>query len=345
MLKTKTKNQELEHSFYSERFKFSYSGLNTLLVNPALFYNDYVLKKKESSIAKFLLEGTLIHFLILENQGFDDNFIITPGSLPAPNNMMIAEKIFKIYEEEPEGSIRQNLSDFNTEILQILIDINLHQNLKDTKDGLGDDKRIKKVCDVKTEDYFNFLKERQGRTIIDSEMLAKCTERADKVKDDKEMRRLLGMDLSNDGVKNAVYNELYVHSEMPNLPFDFHGTIDNMVVDTENKTVRINDLKTTSKNLKDFEKSVEIWNYWLQAVMYRQLAKHYLKDHIDSNWKIEFRFIVFDKYDQMYPFLVSEKTMLEWGNDANLAIHKAIYHYNNKEYNLPYEFATGKVVL
>ena len=64
---------------------------------------------------------------------------------------------------------------------------------------------------------------------------------------------------------------------MPNLPFDFHGTIDNMVVDLDAKKVYINDLKTSGKSLVNFEDSVEYYNYWLQATMYIRLAKTFLK--------------------------------------------------------------------
>ena len=91
----------------------------------------------------------------------------------------------------------------------LLILINT-RSLKDTKDGKGDDKRMAKVCDQRTLDYFEFLCEAEGKTIIDSELLARCKERADIVKNDSNIRALLGLDIISDQTKTMVYNELHV---------------------------------------------------------------------------------------------------------------------------------------
>ena len=37
----------LENNFYAQKFYFSYSSLNKLLWNPAVFYQQYVLGMKE----------------------------------------------------------------------------------------------------------------------------------------------------------------------------------------------------------------------------------------------------------------------------------------------------------
>ena len=55
MLKTKTEVSIKENAFYNTRFKFSYSGLNTLLTSPRTFYNDYVMDNRTKSFGKHLL--------------------------------------------------------------------------------------------------------------------------------------------------------------------------------------------------------------------------------------------------------------------------------------------------
>ena len=353
MLKTKTEVSIKENAFFNTRFKFSYSGLNTLLTSPRTFYNDYVMDNKTKSFGKHLLEGTLIHFLILEDENFKDSFIVTPGLLPGSTNLELAEHIYamvlrEVNEKLDEGmyaEVNTDLSHYRSEILQYLIDIDKHQSLKDTKDGKGDDKRMAKVCDQRTLDYFEFLCEAEGKTIIDSELLARCKERADIVKSDPNTRALLGLDIISDQTKTMVYNELHIKCPMPNLPFDFHGTIDNMVVDLDAKKVYINDLKTSGKSLVNFEESVEFYNYWLQASMYIKLAKYFLRDVIDHSWEIEFRFIVFDKYNQLYPFKVRNSTLESWKEKTNKAIAQAIWHYENKDFTLPYDYAVGNVRL
>jgi len=336
----------LEAEFYEKPFNFSYSSLNKLITSPSIFYAEYVLKKREIQYAKHLLEGTIIHYLVLENQGFDDKFIVSSDNLPSETNMIVANHCFAAWKAMDDPDETLELCDFEPQILECLKDINKHQSLKDTKDGTGDEKRVNKIVEPRTEEYYKFLKNKQGRTIIDSALLDKCTRRGDVVTEDPQMRKLLGLDIVSDGIKFGVYNELYVEvpAEAGEL-FGFKGYIDNMVVDVAKKTVRINDFKTTSKTLTKFDESVDFWNYWMQAAVYKQLVKEYLKSVLTDEWTIEFRFIVFDKYDQLYAFEVTTATMEQWEARLQIAIKEATYHYNEKEFKLPYNFALGNVKL
>ena len=351
MIETKVLDPNLmEAAFYAKELKLSYSALNKLLTAPSIYYREYVLKEREESYGKHLLEGVLIHYLVLDKQGFDDKFIIMSDSLPSPNNMEIADEIFKIYEKmvEENPGIHENLElfDFEEEILAALIAIPLWQGLKDTKDGTGDSKRIAKIVDKRTEEYFTFLKNKKGRTIIDSAMLDKCSKRAEIVNTNKAMRDLLGMDLASDGVEFGVYNELPIDTKkQPGLPFGFKGILDNMVVDVKKKVVRINDFKTTSKSLTEFPESVEYWNYWLQAIMYIRLATDFLEEHMDDSWSIEFKFVVFDRFDQLYAFPVSNETLIEWNERFNNTLKHASHHYTERDYTLPYDFIVGNINL
>ena len=187
MIETIEKDKHLlEAAFYTKPFYFSYSSLNRLLLAPNIFYKEYILKEKEISIGKHLLEGTLIHFLLLEGNNFDDKFILTPESLPGDNSMKVVNETFKAYEalikEDPSRTDLQ-LCDFRTEILEILLEMNLHQNLKDTKDGgIGDDKRMAKILEPRTEAYFEYLKVKDHKEIIDSATLDKCSLAVEKIK-------------------------------------------------------------------------------------------------------------------------------------------------------------------
>jgi hypothetical protein len=358
MLKTKELDTNLlEATFYATPFKFSYSSMNKMLTAPAIFYREYVLKQKEDETKKYFLEGTLIHFLVLENQGFDDKFIVTSENLPSENSMKIAEEVFKIYEKEVAEELRlpeHELCDFGTDIIEILKEMNLHQALKDDKKPskagapllTGDEKRINKIVEPKTEEYFTFLKNKKGRTIIDAALLDKCTLRAEIIKSNLEMRKLLGLDVVSDGVNFGVYNELMLDNEPGEGDlFGYKGILDNMVIDVANKLVRINDFKTTGKSLVQFQDAIDSWNYWLQAVVYKKLVENYLKDVLTEEWKIEFRFLVFDKYDQMYPFKVTDETMLLWEDKFKQAEKEITYHYESKNFDLPYAFALGEVEL
>jgi len=340
MINTKnTDSNLLEATFYENPFKFSYSSLNTLITSPQAFYNEYVLLNKTDEHKKYLLEGTLIHYLVLEHEGFDDKFIISPLNLPGENNIIIVERIFNEYYLTKNDTTLK-LSDFSNQIDSILTDINLHQSVKD------DTKRLAKIIEPKTELYFEFLKNKGSKTIIDASLLDLCTKRADVIKTNPNIRELLGMDLISDGINYGVYNEQPIAIETDGShPFGLKGILDNLVVDVKKKLIRINDFKTTGKSLHQFNESVEFWNYWLQAVIQIKLVKHFLKDVIDDSWSIEFRFIVFDKYNQLYPFPISDESLKLWNDKLIIVLKQAKYHYEHRDFTLPYDFALGNVKL
>jgi hypothetical protein len=109
--------------------------------------------------------------------------------------------------------------------------------------------------------------------------------------------------------------------------------------------IYINDVKTSSKELKDFPESVEYYNYWMQAAIYYTIITIKFLNLIDRGYEIKFHFVVIDKNYQVYPFPVSESTLQTWFGQFTSVLDKANWHYINKSYDLPYDFAIGKVVL
>lgn len=340
MIRTKNPENELkEGEFFANPFLFSYSSLNTLLTAPSAFYAQYVLGKKDDSFHKHLIEGSVIHYLVLEHQGFDKKFLIT-GNLPSPNTIDVVTRIYKDFYVTSENK-EAVLTDFLDEIDDVLSEINLHQAIKDRT------KRLEKITGSGGEEYFEFLKKRENRIVIDSAVLDVCTERADIVKANQEIRELLGMDRISDGRSFGVYNELPISipAEVLGFPFGLKGVLDNVVVDVRNKLIRINDFKTTGKNLIDFKESIEFWNYWLQAIVYENLIKYFFRKFFTKEWKIEIRFIVFDRFNHLYPFEVSSETLSVWRERFDKALIEAKYHYETHNFELPYDFALGKIKL
>jgi len=348
MIKTKSTDEEdkhlLEAAFYGKPFQFSYSSLSRLLLSPNIFYKEYVLQQKEISTAKHLLEGTLIHFLLLEGNHFNDRFVVTPENLPSDNSILVANAIFEIYEVRVKENTDLRdlvLSDFPTEIDLVLTEMNLHQSVKDQ------DKRLAKILEPKTEAYFEYLKVRDTKDVIDSTMLDRATLAVEKIKSNEKICELLGMTREPDGNTFGVYNEIALSTTLPDFPFGLKGIVDNITIDVEKKQININDFKTSGKSLLEFADTVEYWKYWLQSVIYNKLAAEFFKGVIndDPAWKIDFRFIVFDKYDQLYAYRVSAETLALWTERCETALIAARYHYDSKDFTLPYDFAVGNVEL
>jgi len=322
--------------FYNKDFYFSYSSLNKLLYSPTLFFDWYVLNQREDRTDKHLIEGKVLHCLLLEKDKFDDNFIIAPNTVPTGNNKAIIESIYGHWLNDNKSS---KLSDFKDEIIDWLKYNDLHQKLS------SDEKRIEKITIDKNVVYFEHLIKASGnKDIVDEEMLEKCEGYIKAIRGYQKAVELLRLgDSSFELVE--VFNETLLKRKLTKFPFGIHGIIDNFVIDHTQRTLYINDLKTTQKSLSDFPDSVEYYKYWLQAAIYKTLCTGYLKNIQKEDYKIIFNFIVADKYNQVYCFEVSKSTMRDWEIKTAEVLKKAKYHYKEKEYKLPYEFAQGSVVL
>ena len=144
--------------------------------------------------------------------------------------------------------------------------------------------------------------------------------------------------------RKKMYEEVYkrVHKIYGKTEHDI-----NILPNHKDKLVTICDLKTTSKSISDFKDTVDYYNYWLQAAIYCKLVYENLSKQVDDidSYKILFKFVVVDRYNQVYPFDVSEETLNNWAMSLLNVIKAAEYHYNERNYSLPYEFLVEKVKL
>ena len=319
-----------EEEFYNKDYNFSYSSLNKLLFSPKLFYIDYILKERELKTDKHLIEGKLLHLLLLQPEKLHDEFSIVPSKIPSDNVRKVLNDLKR--HNNP------NMSELDNEILKALEDHNLYQSFKD------DAKRLGKIQTTENAEYFQFLLE-SGKDIIDNDMLAKATERIEILKANKNIMSLMEhtvTDFEMDPVE--VHNEKYLKCELLNYKFGLQGYIDRYIIDHDSKEITIVDLKTTAKGLEKFAETVDYYKYWMQAVIYSVLVIKNSEDKV-QDYKINFKFAVIDNYDQVYVFDVSDETMREWNNAFVEILDIADYHYTKRNYSLPYEFARDNVKL
>jgi len=324
----------LEEEFYNKKFFFSYSSLSKLLYSPKLFYSQYVLKQKEEKTDSHLIEGKVIHCLLLEEEKFNEKFIISPLLLPPDSVKGIVDRVFKIAKENDQLDL--DLKDHKDSILAILVEINLHQSLK------TDEQRIDKVVNEASESYFKYLKEKEGRDVIDYSTYTNCKKIVDILKNNPKASNTLKLGPLEVGVD--TYSEIYLETALPKRPFGIKGVIDRLVIDHNNKSITIVDFKTTGKSIVEFPETVEYFKYWLQSAIYRMLIEEtYLKEL--PGYSIEFKFVVVDKYMQSYVFPVTDTTATKWVQEAQNLLTTAEFHYKNRKYDLPYLFEMDLVLL
>jgi len=329
----------MENDFYAKPFKFSYSSLNKLMWNPQAFYQLYVLGNREEKTESYLVNGKIIHCLLLEPEKFDEQFIVSPDALPTGNTRTVIDRLYAHHVElANNGDERTNLVEFTNAILDILKDMDLHQSLK------TDVQRLDKILVPEGVSYWNFLRSKGNKTLIDQASYDFCKTGVDLIKLNSQVCNLIGCNL-NEFSNKEVFNEIPVDIEINDKPFGLKGIIDNIVVDHDDKIIYINDIKTTSKELKDFPESIEFYNYWMQAAIYSTIIAIKFIHLIDEGYQLKFHFVVIDKSYQVYAFPVSDNTLNSWFDRLTNTLEKANWHYINKSYDLPYEFATGKVTL
>ena len=325
-----------EEEFYNGDYKFSYSSLNKLLFSPKLFYKDYILKERELKTDKHLIEGKLLHLMLLQPDKLHDEFSIVPNKIPSDNVRKVLKTLSNRFYD-PNAFIK--LKDLDNEIIQALEENNLYQSFKD------DSKKLSKIKTEENEEYYKFLCENQKKDIIDNDMLVKATERVKQIKSNKNVMSLLEdkvTDFELDPLES--YNEKYLECELNDYVFGLKGYVDRYIIDHESKEITIIDFKTTSKGLDKFAETVDYYNYWMQAVIYITLVIKSSKKDI-TNYKINFNFVVVDNYDQVYVFDVSNNTLQNWYQGFTKILEEANYHYIKRDYSLPYEFANNNVIL
>lgn len=329
-----------EEAFFSKPFLLSYSGLNKLLFSPALFYSHYVLGQRDDTEDKNMVEGKLIHCLLLKPESFDDEFVLSSVNVPSDNPKKLLQTLFAHYKElKSTGDAREDLHEFSNAIIDILVDMNLYQSLK------TDAQRLDKIITEDHVAYWDYMKKAEGRTVIDHDTHAFATAVVDKIKSKPVVMDVMGFfgDSMNGVTKQ---NEIELAKFDEELLFGLRGFVDNVVFDNMNKEIRVNDLKKTSKDIGSFTDSIEYFRYWMQAAIYYMLVEHvYLSQPAYADYKISFRFVVVDPYMQIAPIRVSDETMQEWLVKTKEKIAQANYHFENKSFELPYEFLINNEIV
>lgn len=328
-----------EEDFFSKRQLLSYSGLNKLLYSPGLYYNDYILQNRQETSEKYMIEGKLMHCLLFNKEDFDKNFIITPHDLPSDNALKLLNTLFTYYKELKKAASDFTktailpsgiLSTYQNEILTILAEMNLYQSLK------TDGQRLDKVLIDKNITYFEYLIKSEGRDVIDDEQLDAANKTVEKILNKPSLANLIGVNL--DPMSNVkVHNEYTLVALLEKYPFDLKGIVDNMVIDHDSKIIRINDLKKTNKAIQNFEEAIKYYRYDIQAAIYYFLVRNTIAKEM-TDYSIQFRFLVVDNMLQVAPYKISDETMKVWFDELRSKLDIAKYHFDNRNFELPYDF-------
>jgi len=326
---------QLEEQFYEKDFYFSYSSINKLRYDPSLFYSYYVLGEREEKLESYLVDGRVLHCLLLQPEEFDNQFIIAPGKTPTPNTKKILDRLFAETENP-----NKDLTTYQDEILKYLIEYNLHQSLK------TDEQRINKIIDADSTTYWEYrCKVNDKITVIDEDTYNRMLAAVDICKENEQVKEIFSLKDDEEFDEYKVYNEHYLQYDLKGKNYGLKGIIDKFVVNHKEKSIHVYDLKTTGKVNKEFPETIEFYSYWMQAAIYCLLASKFVQENADTQYSIRFSFVVLDKLNQVCIFDISNNTLNEWLERLVQEFNRLDYHYNERDFKLPFELRTGRVTL
>jgi hypothetical protein len=331
---TQAEMLQKQEEFFDKNFMMSYSGLNKLLFSPKLFYMHYILGQRDDVSDKNMIEGKLIHCLFLNPEDFEKEFVLMATDVPSDNPKEVLQRLYVHYSElKAMGDPRSLLEHFEHAILDILKDMNLYQSLK------TDAQRVEKIVNEKHQSYWEYMKKCEGKINIDQGMYDNALAVVEVIKASTHIMKVMGYVKENITDDVEMKNEIELAAFPKEYSFGLRGFIDNLVFDHTNKVIRVNDLKKTSKDINSFEDSISFWRYWMQAAIYYKLVKSvFLSTPKYADYNFEFRFIVIDQYMQVGAIKVSNSSLKMWEIDAEHKLEEAQYHFENRNFDLPYQF-------
>jgi len=343
---------EQEAAFKKDKFYFSFSSLVKLILDPRIFYKDYILREREEISGKHLDIGELLHCLVLEPDNFDDKFVIMSKKVPGGKLKDVIDEVYKTYAKpkiESNPADTYTLSDFESKVLAELKSQDLYQTLVDAVRAVngvkltGDQKRLEKAITPETIEYFNVLVISERKTIVDMDMSLKAKEKSDAILNNKKAMDLL----TARSIKQDVRKEIELKAELNGYEFGLKGILDCVKIDYENAVIHIVDLKTTSKSLDAWTKSfmTSEYNYWLQPIVYKELLLSLIPKESKAQWTMKIHYVVVDKDNQVYCYPVSSTSLQKWEVMAKGAYDIAKWHLEENDFELPYNYAKGLVEL
>jgi len=192
-------------------------------------------------------------------------------------------------------------------------------------------------------DYIKYLKERQNKLVISTEIFKQIQSISLELKRHKMASKLLS--------EPSIVEDKVAFNELQIL-WDYKGTrcksmLDRVIVDKDNKIVYIIDLKTTS-SMKEFKKSFEKFRYDRQLAFYGMALSGELPEiagvpHDDLiAYKVVGVIIAVDKFTlEVKTFKIPEQTIDEALSEVNDLLERAKWHIDNNKFDYSKDYYEG----
>lgn len=221
--------------------------------------------KNNTSIPDYFLLGKVVDTILTGDYGEYDNTFIAMRNKPSEKVCEIIEYVFKKNQENPVTELK----DYEGDILEAVNKYEYYPKWKD-------ETRIANI--LKSEEYFEFLKESQGKIIIPQEIEEKGIAIANSLKTNERTKVFFNRKHFEDSGVVDIYYQFPIYFEMEGV--ECKALLDILIVyhnEDGTKKYQPMDLKTTSNYTIDFGKSAQSFRYDYQAAFYIEAVKSHFK--------------------------------------------------------------------
>ena len=280
---------------YFEVDALSYSSLRALSIGPAYYKSQ---QEKESEEKEHFIIGSAVDCLLTEPDKFWEFYTLdfNEGCDKIQSGQML-KFIDYITMNEDCGKIS---GDCYQEAYE-------YAGFKQ--------KKLETVIKEYKEDYkeynqwlinrHNFYKENKDKTILRLEQYNLIQSITESLRNNEFTRKYFE---NSTGKNIEVFNQLEIYWELKGLKCK--SKLDKVIIDNDDKTISIIDLKTTGNSTFSFDSSVFKWRYDIQACFYSMALYWLINESNDKYWnslqsyKFEpFRFIVESTKIQGFPLV------------------------------------------
>lgn len=240
-------------SYYKDN-RISQSALKDLLIHPMFFnlkHNEGIIKKEKKS---FLDLGSLVDCIVLTPEFFGEIYSFYDKSI-SPQTRTLVEHI-----------VNKNIDYSSYDIIQdTMRELKIFNTIKKL------DTIKKKLEEENFEDYIEFYQQNKSKNIINNQLYNSAL---------KIANSLLTSEFTKDFFR--ITENIEILTALPIYwiyeDIECKSLLDLLLINHANKTISINDLKTTSDYTNNFKYSISKYRYDFQAAFYYEAVKWWIKN-------------------------------------------------------------------
>lgn len=289
------KGQVKTETNYRAKAIDSSSSLKEFSMDRKKYYRKYILGESvEDKDTQAATTGRIVETLLLEPELFDEKFYMS-ACATAPTSLMLAfvEALYKFTKEctDEDGNVTRSFEDISRDAYG-------ESGFKIKYDAV-----ISKFVGSDAEIYYNEIRKvrSQNLTVITTEDVANAEKIVEELRNNPVTKDVVNLVSSP---RYGVYNQLQVEGYVLDN-HEFKSMMDKVIVDHEQRTVQVYDLKCTWSVENFLEEYYLYRRAYIQALLYYKAAIHFMNNTEEiKGYRVEPpRFIVCDSTNYYNPLI------------------------------------------